>query len=609
MAVAGAVRRALENGVVLSLHYPYGGRLPTMTLLLEKISVLSAVAWLPLFRLELILLLSCAVMLWPAVGKALRNSGWKSLAVFAAGYAIFLALLLIKSGSYFFTFEDWEELRLGRLILEGDLAGFYAGFRHGTTYPFLLSHVFAQAGAVPKAALYLNISLLASVPPLLFMAGRIAFPAAAAGACSALLFCAWPGMPQFAVLSQGKPALLATLSAAFVLASALTFSTRGKAAFGLLFIIADLAARTRQEFAILYAAAFLIWLAAEDKKSRTWWIPALSLAAAASYLPLLQRGLECHIVPVKAIAILNPEGKWELAFYAAAFLSALAFYPRKAGRIGALPAAVPLGVFAALSAIYLFNPAGAQARLFAQAAPFLCAAAGTALSRRLKICAVLILAAGVWAWTAVIPRVERDTPAAIGAAGGERVLMVLANLDAFSEWGFFSKVAGSSISLDGAARLIDLDGGPDQVRASAGYRWFSGNDVWLVARESESPEAVMLEKLAAAGHRSPSFSKGGWRLEKVSFPGEKAEPAKSKDASDEAVRLLWENDLERGEKKLQEALLLNPADTDALLTLGWLRARQGRREDCLTLIKKAAALTPQAYRGSVPGSNSCGPPK
>ncbi|MBI4801012.1 MAG: hypothetical protein HY796_00645 [Elusimicrobia bacterium] len=581
------------------------------TLLIERLESLAASAWMPVFRAELLLLLLCAAFLWPQARESLKNSGKSALWIFAVAASLYCALIFARTGGYFFTFEDWEELHLGRLVFEGRTELFQSGVRHGTTYPFLLAHLYAVFGPATEISVFLNMALLLCVPVLIFLAAGAAFTDKRRAVYSALLFCAWPGLAEFAVLAQGKTGLILAQTAAFVLAVSLSLAKPRPASFGLLFIITDLAAKTRQELGLLYPAAFAVWFLAEKEKKKNWWVLLPALCAAALYFPLLARGVDCHINPIRPIAGISAEGNRDLLFTAAIFVFALARSFRGAAGAEKRFLAAVVAVFSLISTVYLANPGGPQARLFIQTAPFLCVAAAPAFSRPAFLFPALLAAAGLWSWSGNIPRREADTAAALAGLaavkGSYKDTLLFPGLDALSEWKFRSSRPGPEISLDGAARLIDISGsGAGGVSAGAGYSFLSGRAVWLVSRDRNGFGATHYSRLSAAGRKECEIQRGGWRMEKFRFPGKAADPAASKSASDLAVKKLLSGELKDGEALLIKALESDPRNTNAILSLGALRAREGRLRECAALVEKARNMTPPEWRAAISEKSVCG---
>lgn len=575
---------------------------PILSLLWES------AGWAWLFRAELLGALACGAALLPVVREAFRGQDRRGLWAFAAVLSLYLALLLTRTGGQFQSFEDWEELYAGKLAFQGDAAGFLAMLRHGTTYPFLLADAFRLAGPSPETAVFLNLALLAAAPPMVFAAAALLFRGPRAPLAAMLLFCAWPGLAEYGVLVQGKPGVILAGLSAFTLAAALAAAAPRPASFCLLFLTADLAAKTRQEFGVLYPLAFLLWYAADKDRRRNWWIPALALLLSLPYIPLLLRGYNCHISPVQGAEKVPGGGLWWALFPAgltAAALAGLRGAPLRAG-------AAALGVLGAaalcLSAVYSFHPGGPQSRLFLQLAPLFCAAAGPALASIgvLSLLPFLVLGGAGWA-KAGAPH-PPDTPAAMARLAAEARRtgggLLFSDLQEASEWKF--RGAGTAAALDGEARFL-RPGGKGGLAASAGYSVVSGRTVWVAARSGGEFWENSYPWLAASGAPAGEFSAGGWRLAGLRFPGRKKDPAGSKALSDRAVEHLLAGRPGEGEAALAEALKLNPENTDALLSLAGLSARRGDAAGCRRLVREARELMPDVWGRALRVREICGP--
>lgn len=572
---------------------------------------LSSWTWIYLFRAEALCAAACSVFLFPQVRKVFRECDKRVLWAFAVITAAYFALVLFRTGGQFFTFEDWEELYAGKLVFQGAKEVFYGAIRHGTTYPFLLSEFYRLFGLSPEVAVFLNIALLFCAPVLVFVASRAAFREDRGALCALLLFCAWPGLAQYSVLAQGKPGLIVAEAAAFSFAAAMAVAVPGRAAYGLLFILADVAAKTRQEFGVLYPLAFLLWYMTDNEKEKNWWLPFAALSAALLYCPLFVRGFNCHVQPVQGLAKAVGNSKLWLIFPAGVAAVVLLRIRARALAQGMVFRAVLAAAFLALAAVYLVNPAGVQARLFLQAAPFLCIVAGPAFASFNWLLLLPFVAFGGYSWHERITLQPVDTPAAIAGiavkAGPRGDVFLFPGLEELSEWEFRGDGQGEKISLDGAARYIGADGqSASGLMSSAGYAVISGRDVWVIGKSGESFWANAYGGLASAGRKLGELTSGGWRMVKLRFPGAAVDSVKSKAVSDAAVKDLMAGDFKKGEAKLLKALALNPKNTDALLSLAAVKGRSGSAAECKQIVANVKKILPPAWSAALRESDLCG---
>lgn len=571
---------------------------------------LSSWTWIYLFRAEALCAAVCAGFLFPHVRKVFRECDKRTLWLFALITAAYFALVLFRTGGQFFTFEDWEELYAGKLVLQGARDVLYGTIRHGTTYPFLLSESYRLFGVYPETAVFLNLALLFCAPVLVFTASRAVFRDDRGALCALLLFCAWPGLAQYAVLAQGKPGLLVAEAAAFSFAAAMAAVAPGRASYALLFILADLAAKTRQEFGVLYPLAFLLWFTTDKDKKKNWWLPFLALLAALLYYPLFVRGFNCHIRPVQGLAEAVGNRKLWLLFPAGLAAAALLKIRSRVFDKGLAFCAVLSAAFLAISAIYLLNPGGVQGRLFLQIAPFLCVVAGPAFASFNGLLLLPFVAFGGFFWHERITTQPVDTPTAISglavkAPRGD--VFLFPGLEELSEWEFRGDGKGEELSLDGAARYLGADGqSKSGILASAGYAVISGRDVWVIGKTGGAFWAGAYGKLASAGRKLGEFTSGGWRMVKLRFPGAAVDSVKSKAVSDDAVKDLMAGDFKNGEAKLLKALALNPKNTDALLSLASVKARSGAADECKKIVAKVKTILPPAWGNPLRESDMCG---
>lgn len=581
--------------------------------LLSVLWKLSSLTWIYIFRAEVFCAIVCSVLLIPYVRKVFRECDRRVLWIFVTITAVYCTLVLFRTGGQFFTFEDWEELYAGKLVFLGAKEVFYGTIRHGTTYPFLLSEFYRLFGMYPETAVFLNIELLFCAPVLIFIASKAALRDDRGAIYALLLFCTWPGLAEYSILAQGKPGLVIAEAAAFSFAAAMAATVPGRASYGLLFILADIAAKTRQEFGVLYPLAFLLWFMSDNDKKKNWWVPFVALLMALLYSPLFVRGYNCHVHPVQGIAKAVHNGKLWVIFPAGLAVAVLVKIRARVFDQRKVFCAVLAAAFLVVSSVYLINPGGVQERLFLQIAPFLCVVAGPAFASINGAVIFPLLVFGGYFWHTRITMEIVDTPAAIAEIASKKKsyndIFLFPGLEDLSEWKFRRDGKINEISLDGEARYIRANSpSKSDMLSSAGYAVISGRDVWVIGRTGESFWNDAYGGLASAGRKMDEFTSGGWKMVNLRFPGAAVDTVKSKAISDDAVEDLMSGDFKKGKAKLLKALELNPKNTDALLSLASVYGHFGAVKECEKIVATVKKIMPGAWGNALRESDMCGSP-
>lgn len=565
--------------------------------------------WLLSFRVETAVFLVLSFFCVPDIIKELSGVS-RSTRRALAGIMFFYALLLCLRASPHFggVSEEWEELNLARMVLGGEMGSFKALFRHGTTWPFLLADWFRVAGASPAAVMLLNILQSICIPVLLFVSSRLLFRSDMAALLSAVLFAAWPETVRYTALTYGKTAFMMFGMSVFLAVFAAAFRFGKPAVLTLLFLAADLAAKTRQEFAVLYLVAALLWVWKAPKTAR-WLIPLMAVLTAF-YYPLFVRGVACHIMPrpgtydfVPSLIAQGESFPWLLlvscGIIGAAFLIRKEF---RSGKAWAGPALAAL----LLNTVYFIHPAGFQARLSAQALPALLVLLGRAVfclpppRRRRWVYAALSLLA-VHSWTGGVTGLfYGDAGAALArfysVRGSLSSTVVFDSLETAAQWSF-SGFRGEYLLLSSIIAGNSAEEGGEYPRVG---RILSGRTVWLVYRPQTGDIRVHGWEDAVSGRakKTGEYLAGGWQMNSYVFAGTRNEPWLSKAASDRAVNAWLKGDMAEAEKSLKEALSFDPGNPDALRSYAAVKELAGDAAGCAELLERAVALNGPGMPGT-----------
>lgn len=554
--------------------------------------------WQLSFRLEVLAFLVLAVFLLPKIRADLREASRSAAFALAGLMLLYAALLWLRAGPDFAGFsEEWEELNLAKMVLNGDMASFKVQFRHGTTWPFLLADWFRLAGARPEMAQALNLIQSLAIPLLLFAAARLLFRSDGAAILSVVLFIAWPETARYTALTYGKTAFVMFAVAVFTAAAAVAFRFPGRASFALVFLAADLAAKTRQEFAVLYLAAALLWLWKAPRK--TWWLPLLMLPLIALYYQLFARGVACHFMvsPSSGETLLPGAGEafpWLLSA-ACALIAAAVFRNKKipADKAWRLPALV----FLLPNIVYFVQPGIFQNRLSAQTLPALLVLLGWAIRElaaprgRTWLCAG-ILPLLLFSWTAEASLSSGDAEAALARfrslKAGAADTVVFADLNSYSQWSFFG-FDQSSFQLSAISRGWDDNGRHSRLRPG---RLLGGRTVWFISRPgAQNKELREWAELASEyARKTGDHIAGDWLMRSYVFSGEKIDPWLSKTVSDKGVEMYLRGDFGKAAGTFKKALELDPENQDALISYAAVRKLAGDVPGCEKLMKRLSLI-------------------
>lgn len=556
--------------------------------------------WLFYFRAEVIIFLGLAVYTFPEIIKDLRGASRRSVWALAGLVFLYGMLLWLRAGREFRGFsEEWEELKLAKMVLAGDMVSFQALFRHGTTWPFLLADWFRFAGARPETVVWLNLSQSLLAAPLLFIASRLLFRSEGAALMGVLLFIAWPETAMYTAFTGGKTAFVIFGVAVFIYSFAAAFRFPRPSAFAQLFLAADLVAKTRQEFAVLYvAAAVLLYWKASARNIRML-LPVM-LPLAALYYPLFMRGVACHLRVTFAAGDTMVHGAGEpfpwllaaaCAVTAAALLKNMEMLADRAWRVPALVALLT-------NIVYITHPAGFQNRLSAQALPALLPLLGWAVwklaepYRRIWLCAG-VLPLAWFSWTAG----GAPAPGAAGAAlarfkslaADTGAVVLFEDLDSQSQWDFLG-LDRRSFPLRSVVPGWDDEGRHASVPARS---FLGGRTVWLISRlRTQNSKLAEWEKVASGGaKKTGKYTEGDWQMRSYLFSGRRVDPHLSKALNDKGVEAWLKGDRRAAAELLKEALARDPENLEALIGYATVNRYAGNIAGCEKLVARARSIS------------------
>ncbi|OGS12195.1 MAG: hypothetical protein A2234_00685 [Elusimicrobia bacterium RIFOXYA2_FULL_58_8] len=283
-----------------------------------------------LYGAQLALLLVAGAFCLPALRKFFAGFGrgtWILLALLAG---LNLAVILILNKDFAGISEEWEELFLARLLSKGELQVFYSEFRHGFSWPALVSFV-SRWGNVVAAASTLTLAASALTAVAVYLSALLLFSSTAAAAAGGLLFTFSFQAVNHAAVFKGKPMVAMLAAAGFIFTTALV--ARLKSLPAMLFAAAYLAfiVNIRQEFMVypllLAGGLFLLVPPREygelfdPRKIFPAWA-AFAVLSLGFYFISFERGLGAHGLTAAAAPLYQPAAQGALESFSAQAASA-----------------------------------------------------------------------------------------------------------------------------------------------------------------------------------------------------------------------------------------------------------------------------------------------
>jgi hypothetical protein len=566
-----------------------------------------------LFQLQCLLIAALGIGCRKIAAERLRRvprALWLSIGAVVLAQAF--ALLVLRR-PFAGLSEEWEELYLGKLLSEGRVLEFKLIFRHGPTWPLILSQALRLGAPGPEAPVWLSIGAALLTGVCLFASGSLLLGDPAAGLAAATLFAVSPSMMKNSAVFHGKPIAALALTGLCWTALGLCAGGRSWRARGLLALLLAALIQLRQELG-LYVPVFALGTALLSggklqERARDWLIPAGLLALFGGfYYVCLANGLDAFVraagqgptvldSTADCAGALACAGKFagvSLAFWlsrwelpvAALFL----FGALPDARIPRRPALLLAGAFVLHNLAYVLHNSLPEERFLVQAYfPFLLLAGAGAVklwrasqTRRVRAAlaaaALLVLGARAAVWPAALR--ERDAAESERFPAARRVSLSLnagpAGLPPrvvdTRDAAFLHLVAADGLALS----YQDLD--PSLATLGrGGFAWITEARV-VKFSPRENAVADALTARCAVGE---AFSDGPWTVRRVtSCAGSRRDVDTAaiwdaKTISDEGVSMHFEGDLTGAGERFDAALARDPRSCAALQSRAALRDRLG----------------------------------
>jgi hypothetical protein len=563
-----------------------------------------------LFQLQCLLIAALGLSCWKTASSRLRRVPGRLWLALGAILLVQAGVLIAVRRPFAGLSEEWEELFLGKLLSEGRLLEFKLMFRHGTTWPMVLSQALRLGAPGPDAAVWLSLGAGVLTTACLFAAGALLLGDPAAGLAASALFAVSPAMLRNSAVTHGKPIAALALSGLAWTALGLCSGGRALRPRCLLALLLAALILLRQELG-LYVAVFALGLAilpAGGKKgsARDWLIPAgLLFVFGGFYYVCLANGLDAFVRSASpgatvldsradcagalacAIKFSRISGTFWLSRWEWPALALGAFALAPGGDIPRRPLLLLAGAFLLHNLAYLLHNSAPEERFLVQIYfPFLLlAGAGAARLRRaasskktrrgFAVAAVLVLGARASGWTAALNAPRADGyPAAQRIAGRLRSggAGMPARLVDSRDGAFLHSFAadGLVLSYQDLTPSLSLLGRDD-------FYWITEE---RDARLSPDESAVVLA-LKSRCRVGPASKDGPWTISRVSACGG-SQPDydtesiwDAKKLSDQGVSLYFRGDAAGALERFDRALAVYPRLCDALVSRSALRSLSG----------------------------------